>query len=57
MELLGEQVNTEVAVLAGGGRGRDADDLARAVLEDEEVTKANVVARDGDGAGRVRAIR
>jgi hypothetical protein len=43
MELLGEEVNTEVTVLAGLGRGGDADDLARAALE---------VAGDGDGVGR-----
>jgi len=51
MELLGEEVDTEVAVLAGGGGGRDADDLARAALEDEDVAEADVVARDGHGVG------
>lgn len=53
VQLLGEQVNTEVAVLAGGGRGRDADDLARAALQHQEVTEADVVAGDGDGVGQV----
>lgn len=49
MELLGEEVNTEVAVLAGLGGGGDADDLARAALEDQEIANADVVAGDGDG--------
>lgn len=51
MELLGEEVNTEVSVLTGLGGGGDADDLARAVLEDNQVTNADVVARDGEGGG------
>jgi hypothetical protein len=53
LELLGEEVDTKVAVLAGGSRGRDADDLAGAALENEEVAEADVVAGDGDGVGRV----
>lgn len=53
VQLLAEEVDTEVAVLAGGGRGRDADDLARAALEDQEVTQADVVAGDGDGVGDI----
>jgi len=51
MELLGEEVNTEVTVLAGLGRGGNANDLARATLKDQEIANANVVARDGDGVG------
>jgi hypothetical protein len=51
MELFGEQVNTEVTVLASLGGGGDADDLARAALEDQEIANADVVARDGDGVG------
>lgn len=51
MELLGEEVNTEVAVLTSLGGGGDADDLARAALKDQEVTDADVVAGDGDGVG------
>ena len=51
MELLGEEVDTQVAVLAGGSRSRDADDLAGAALEDQDVAEADVVARDGDGVG------
>jgi len=54
VKLLGEQVNTEVTMLAGLGRGGDADDLARAVLEDHQVADADVVAGDGEGALRGR---
>ena len=49
MELLGEEVDSEVAVLAGLGRSRDTDDLAGTALQDQEVTDADVVAGDGDG--------
>jgi hypothetical protein len=51
MELLGEQVNTEVTVLASLGGGGDADDLARTTLKDQEIANADVVAGDGDGVG------
>ena len=51
MELLGEQVDTKVAVLAGGSRGGDADDLAGAALEDQDIPVADVVARDGHSVG------
>jgi hypothetical protein len=51
MELLGEEVNTEVTVLASLRGGGDADDLARAALEDQEIANADVVAGDGDGVG------
>lgn len=51
VQLLGEEVNTEVAVLASGRRGRDANDLARTALEHQEVTQADVVAGDGDSVG------
>ena len=54
VQLLGEQVNTEVTVLASGTRGGDADDLARAALKDQDVAHADVVARDGDGVGGAR---
>ena len=53
VELLGEQVNTEVAVLASGSRDGDLDDLAGAALEHQEVTNANVMAGNGDGVGQV----
>lgn len=51
MKLLGEQVNTEVTVLTSLGGGGDADDLAGAALEDQEIADADVVAGDGDGVG------
>jgi hypothetical protein len=57
MELLGEEVNTEVAVLAGLGGGGDTDDLARAALEDQEIANADVVAGDGDGVGGSHGAR
>lgn len=53
VELLGEEVDTEITVLASGSRGRDANDLARAALEDQDITEADVVARDGDRVGGV----
>jgi len=43
-------------VLAGLGRGSDADDLARASLQDEEIANADVVAWDGDGVGSHCAV-
>lgn len=51
MQLLAEQVNTEVAVLASRSRGRDTDDLAGATLEHQDITHTDVVARNGDGVG------
>ena len=56
MELLGEEVDTEVAVLASGSRGRDADDLAGAALEDEDVAEADVVAGDRHRVGGGRTL-
>ena len=49
VQLLGEQVDTEVTVLASGAGGGDADDLARAALKDQDVAHADVVAGDGNG--------
>lgn len=54
VKLLGEQVNTKIAVLACLGRGCDADDLAGAVLQDDEITNADVMARDGEGTRLAR---
>jgi hypothetical protein len=51
VQLLGEEVNTEVAVLASLSRGGDADDLARAALQDQQVADPDVVAGDGDSVG------
>jgi len=50
MKLLGEQINTEITMLTSLGGGGDANHLARASLQDQEIANANVVARDGDGA-------
>ena len=52
VELLGEEVDTKVAVLAGLSRGADADDLAGATLKDQQVTNSDVMAWNGDGVGR-----
>lgn len=57
MQLLGEEVNTKVAVLASRSRRRDADHLARAALEDQDVAQADVVARNRHRVGRVRFLR
>lgn len=51
VQLLGEEVDAQVAVLARGGRGGDADHLAGAALQDQDVAQADVVAGDGDGVG------
>jgi len=51
VQLLAEEVDTQVAVLSSGGGGGDADDLARTTLKDQEITKADVVARNGDSVG------
>lgn len=54
MQLLGEEINTKVAVLASRSRRRDADHLARPALEDEDVAQVDVVARNRH---RVRHVR
>lgn len=48
MKLFGEEVDAEVAVLASGGRGRDADDLTGTALEQQNVAYPDVVAGDGN---------
>lgn len=55
MKLLGEQINSEIAMLTRLGRSGDANDLARAMLKNYQVANANVVAWDGErsAAGRV----
>lgn len=53
VQLLGEQVHTEITILASGSRGRDANDLARSALQHQEVAVTNVVARNGDSIGDV----
>lgn len=51
MQLLGEQVNTQEAVLAGSLRGGDLDDLAWTALENHNVANADVVGWDRDRVG------
>lgn len=53
VQLLGEEVDTEIAVLASSRAGADADDLARAALQHQEVAEADVVAGNGDSVGEV----
>jgi hypothetical protein len=57
MHLLGEEINTQVSVLASGGRCCDSDDLARTTLKNQEITQADVVGWDGDGVGFDGAAR
>jgi len=53
VQLLCEQIDTKVAVLACGGRSADLNDLARPSLEDQQIPHTDVVAWDGDGVVRV----
>jgi len=53
MELTGEEVDTEVTVLARGGRGGGADQLAGTSLEDDNIADADMVAGDGVSAAVV----
>lgn len=58
MQLLGEEINTQIPVLASGRGGGNTDDLARTALKDQEIANADMVGRDGDGVGRAgRAAR
>lgn len=52
VQLAGEEVDPEVAVLAGLWRGADADDLAGSALQDDEVAGADEVAGDRHRVGR-----
>jgi hypothetical protein len=49
LQLTGEEVDTQVAVLAGLGGDGDPDHLAGATLENQDVADADEVAGDGDG--------
>jgi len=51
MQLLGEEINSQVTVLTSGSRSGDADDLARTALEDQEISDADVVGGNGDSIG------
>jgi hypothetical protein len=57
MELLGEEIDTEVAVLARLRGSGDADDLARAALKDQEIANADVVAGDSNSVRGSHAAR
>src|SRR5271170_2910126 len=57
LELAGEEVDAEVAVLAGLRRHGDADDLAGTALEDDQVADADEVAWDCDGVAGDAAAR
>jgi hypothetical protein len=48
IELLSEEIHTQVAVLAGLCRSSDADDLARATLKNHDIADADEMARDSD---------
>jgi len=50
-QLLGEEINTQVAVLTGGRGGGDLDQLTRTSLKDENITQADEVGRNGDSVG------
>lgn len=56
MQLLGEEIDTQISVLAGGTRGCNTDDLARAALKDQEITDANVVAWNSNSVGSGRSF-
>lgn len=47
LQLLGEEVHAEVAVLTSLGRQADTDDLARTALQNHKVADADKVAGDG----------
>lgn len=51
VQLAGEEVDTQVAVLAGLGGDGDTDHLAGTALEDQDVADAHEVAGDGHGLG------
>jgi len=48
VQLTGEEIHAQIAMLAGGSRGGDPDNLAGAALEHQEVTHADVVTWDGN---------
>ena len=49
MQLLGEEVDTQVSMLASGTGGGDLDDLARTPLQYQKIAYSDVVGGDGDG--------
>ena len=55
VELLGEEVNSEVAVLSSLSRGSDTDDLTRTTLEDQQIANADMMAGNGNGVSHSTA--
>lgn len=55
VQLAGEEIDTEVAMLTRLGGDGDADDLAGTALEDQQITNADEMAGNGDGVLRVTA--
>lgn len=51
MKLLGEEIDSEVTMLAGLGRGGNPNDLARTTLNDQQIADPDMVAGNGDGVG------
>lgn len=51
LKLAGEEVDTEISVLAGLGRSADADNLARTALKKDDVANPDEVAGNGDSIG------
>lgn len=48
VKLLGEEINSKVAMLTGLSRCGDTNDLARSALKDQQIANADVVAGDRD---------
>ncbi len=48
MKLLGEEIDSEVALLSGLSRGGNPNDLARTTLNDQQIANPDMVAGNGD---------
>jgi len=57
VQLLSEEIDAQVSVLPGGGRGRDSDNLARTALKDQEITETDMVGGNGNGVGNTIGFR
>ncbi len=51
MELLGEEIDSKVAMLTSLSRSGDTNDLARTALNDQQIANADMVAGNGNGVG------
>ena len=49
--MLGEEVDSKIAVLTSLSRGGDTDDLTGTTLEDQQIANTDVMAGNGDGIG------